>query len=194
MEIPVTGGQPSTPEVAPKGRRIAAGIIDFLVIPFFLGLVLGMVLLALNDAARTVIFVLINLLWVLFRDYIYSPGRAMVGTKIISLTGGRISIGQAIVRNVLLVVPYVLGAGFACETTRILIRKSIIARRVLYCLFITFGILFVVGGIGAGNLQLIIAGVIGSLAVVFVFIKDKSGVCEGDRLMDIFAKTRVVLS
>ena len=80
MENPVTGGgQSGEPGVAPKGRRVAAGIIDLFVIPIFLGIVIGLVLINVPDLVRSLVLVAVNIGWLLFRDTVFSPGRALVG-------------------------------------------------------------------------------------------------------------------
>ena len=100
---------------ASKGKRFASGLIDLVVIPIVLGIVIGLVLLAAPDMVRSIVLVLVNIIWLVFRDAVYSPGRAMVKIKLISLTRGKVTLGQAIIRNILLVVPFVLVAGYYLE-------------------------------------------------------------------------------
>jgi len=100
---------------ASKGKRFAAGLIDLVVIPIVLGIVIGLVLLAAPDAVRSVVLVLVNILWLVFRDAVYSPGRAMVKIKIVSLTGEKVTWLQAVIRNILLIVPFVLVVGYIVE-------------------------------------------------------------------------------
>jgi uncharacterized RDD family membrane protein YckC len=100
---------------ASKGKRFAAGLIDLVVIPIVLGIVVGLVLLAAPDLARSIVLVLINILWLVFRDAVYSPGRAMVKIKIVSLTGEKVTWLQALIRNILLIIPFVLVIGYIVE-------------------------------------------------------------------------------
>ncbi len=107
----LSGGQIS----APKGRRFAAGVIDLIIIPIVLGLILGLLLLGVPNGVRSVILVIVNIAWLIFRDAVYSPGRAMVGLKLVSLTGDKVSLAQAFIRNILLLIPFVLVVGYIVE-------------------------------------------------------------------------------
>jgi uncharacterized RDD family membrane protein YckC len=118
----LTGGA-----AAPKGRRFAAGVIDLIIIPIVLGLVLGLVLLGVPNGIRSVILVVVNIAWLLFRDVMYSPGRAMVGLKIVSLTGEKVSIAQAFIRNVLLIIPFVLVVGYIVEIIALIAKGDRVA-------------------------------------------------------------------
>jgi len=110
------GGSALTPEVAPKGKRVAAAIIDLIIIPILLGIIVGVLLLAAPDGVRNTLLILVNIAWMIFRDAVISPGRKMVGTKIISLEGtGKVSVGQAFIRNILLIIPFVLVVGYIVE-------------------------------------------------------------------------------
>lgn len=112
---------------APKGRRIAADVIDLLIIPVLLGLVLGLVLMGVPNGMRSIILVIVNVVWLLFRDFTYSPGRAMVGLKLISLTGDKVSLGQAFIRNILLLIPFVLVVGYVVEIVAVLAKGERVA-------------------------------------------------------------------
>lgn len=100
---------------APKGRRFAAAFIDLFIIPIFLGLIVGLMILTVPDTIRSIILVLVNIGWLLFRDMVYAPGRAMVGIKIVSLTGSKVSAAQAFIRNILIMIPFVLVFGYVIE-------------------------------------------------------------------------------
>jgi uncharacterized RDD family membrane protein YckC len=100
---------------ASKGKRFAAGLIDLVIIPIVLGVIIGLVLLAAPDAVRNVVLIFVNIGWLLFRDAVYSPGRAMVKIKIVSLTGEKVTWLQALIRNILLIVPFVLVIGYILE-------------------------------------------------------------------------------
>ena len=105
---------------ASKGKRFAAGLIDLVVIPIVLGIVIGLVLLAAPDAVRSIVLVLVNIAWLVFRDAVYSPGRAMVKTRIVSMTGEKVTPLQAVIRNILLIVPFVLVIGYLLEIVWVL--------------------------------------------------------------------------
>lgn len=98
-----------------KGARIAADWIDLVVLPILLGIVVGLALWNVGDALRSAILVVVNIMWLIFRDWVYSPGRAMYGVKLISLTGEKVTVGQAFLRNVLLVIPILLVVGYLVE-------------------------------------------------------------------------------
>ena len=105
---------------ASKGKRFAAGLIDLVVIPIVLGIVIGLVLLAAPDMVRSIVLVLVNIIWLVFRDAVYSPGRAMIKVKIVSLTGEKVTLLQALIRNVLLIIPFVLVVGYIVEIVMVL--------------------------------------------------------------------------
>ncbi|MFA5168649.1 MAG: RDD family protein [Candidatus Omnitrophota bacterium] len=100
---------------ASKGKRFAAGLIDLVVIPIVLGIVIGLVLLAAPDIVRSIVLVIVNIVWLVFRDAVYSPGRVMVKIKVVSLTGEKVTWLQALIRNILLIIPFVLVVGYIVE-------------------------------------------------------------------------------
>jgi len=119
----LTGGTAS----APKGRRFAAGVIDLIIIPIILGLILGLVLLGVPNGARSIILVVVNIAWLIFRDAFYSPGRAMVGIKLVSLNGEKVTLAQAFIRNILLLIPFVLVIGYIVEIIALLTKGDRVA-------------------------------------------------------------------
>ena len=115
MEESITGGSSSFSASAPKGRRMAAAVIDLIIIPIILGLIIGLLLINLPDGPRSIILILVNVGWLVFRDAVYSPGRAMVGLKLVSLTGEKVTVVSALLRNILLIIPFVLVVGYLVE-------------------------------------------------------------------------------
>jgi uncharacterized RDD family membrane protein YckC len=107
---------------ASKGKRFAAGLIDLVVIPIVLGVVIGLVLLAAPDMVRSIVLVIVNIIWLVFRDAVFSPGRAMVKIKIVSLTGEKVTWLQALVRNILLIIPFVLVVGYIVEIVMLIVK------------------------------------------------------------------------
>lgn len=107
---------------ASKGKRFAAGLIDLVVIPIVLGIVVGLVLLAAPEVMRSIVLVFINIIWLGFRDAVYSPGRAMVKIKLVSLTGEKVTWLQALIRNILLMLPFVLVVGYMVEILMLIIK------------------------------------------------------------------------
>ncbi len=129
MESSFVQGPLSGPAPAPRGRRFASGVIDLIIIPIILGLILGLMLLKVPEGIRSVILVLVNIAWLIFRDAVYSPGRAMVGLQLVSLSGGKPSVGQAFIRNILLIIPFVLVIGYIVEMISVLIKDGRVADR-----------------------------------------------------------------
>ena len=107
---------------ASKGKRFASGLIDLVVIPIVLGILIGLVLLAAPDMVRSIVLVVVNILWLVFRDAVYSPGRAMVKIKIVSLTGEKVTWLQALIRNILLIIPFVLVVGYIVEIVMLIVK------------------------------------------------------------------------
>lgn len=112
---------------APKGRRFAAGVIDLIIIPIVLGLILGLILLNVPEGIRSAILVLVNIAWLIVRDAVYSPGRAMVGLKLISLDGAKVTLVQSLLRNVLLIIPFVLVIGYIVEIVSLIVKGDRVA-------------------------------------------------------------------
>lgn len=107
---------------ASKGKRFAAGLIDLVIIPIVLGIVIGLILVAAPEMARSIVLVAVNVVWLVFRDAVYSPGRAMIKTKLVSLTGEKVTILQAVIRNILLVIPFILVIGYILEIIMLLVK------------------------------------------------------------------------
>lgn len=127
MSDSITGGFQSGAAPAPKGRRFAAAVIDLIIIPILLGVILGLVLLNVPEAVRNLVLIVVNIAWLLFRDAIYSPGRAMVGLKLVSLAGGKPSMVQAFLRNVLIIIPFILVVGYIVEIIALLTKGERVA-------------------------------------------------------------------
>ncbi len=72
---------------ARKRMRFAADFIDLLIIPAVLGGIFGLVLIAAPDLLRDILLTAVYVGWIFFRDLYFSPGRWMVGLKLISLGG-----------------------------------------------------------------------------------------------------------
>ncbi len=108
---PLGGGS----AVASKGKRFASGVIDLILIPIFIGVIAGLLLINVPEGIRNALLILLNIAWMIFRDAVFSPGRKMVGTKLVSLAGEKVSIGQAFIRNILLIIPFVLVIGYIVE-------------------------------------------------------------------------------
>ena len=126
MAASVSGGGVG-PEVAPKGRRFAAGVIDLIIIPILLGVLVGLFLLTAPDNLRSIVLIVVNIGWLIFRDSVYSPGRVMVGLKLVSLSGEKVTLAQAVIRNILLIIPFVLVVGYIVEIVALLAKGERVA-------------------------------------------------------------------
>lgn len=115
------------PAVASKGKRFASGVIDLILIPIVLGILAGLLLLGAPEGIRNVLLILINIAWMIFRDAVFSPGRKMVGVKVVSLTGDKVSLSQAFIRNILLIIPFVLVIGYIVELVSLLVKGERVA-------------------------------------------------------------------
>ena len=112
----MTGGSSTQgSESVPKGKRFVSALVDLLAVPILLGIVAGLLLLAVPEGIRNVLLVAINIGWLLFRDMVFSPGRRMVGLKLVGLDGSKVTLGQAFIRNILLMIPFVLVIGYIVE-------------------------------------------------------------------------------
>ncbi len=107
---------------ASKGKRFAAGLIDLLIIPIVIGIVIGLILVAAPEVVRNVVLVIVNIAWLAFRDAVYSPGRALVKIRLISLTDKKVTLIQALIRNILLIIPFVLVVGYIVELVGLLVK------------------------------------------------------------------------
>lgn len=127
-DINVVGGpQPQSSQSAPKGKRMISDLVDLLAIPILLGIIAGLVLIAVPELVRNILLVVLNIGWLLFRDTVFSPGRKMVGLKLKSLAGDKVTLGQAFIRNILLLIPFVLVIGYIVELIFVLVKGGRLA-------------------------------------------------------------------
>ena len=63
-------GGPSS-EIAPKGKRFLSALVDLLAVPILLGIVAGLILLAVPEGIRNVLLIAINIGWLIFRDTVF---------------------------------------------------------------------------------------------------------------------------
>lgn len=123
----ILSGSAQGSESAPKGKRAVSGLVDLLAVPILLGIVAGLLLLAVPEAIRNVLLIAINIGWLIFRDMVFSPGRRMVGLKLISLDGKQVTLAQAFIRNILLMIPFVLVIGYLVEIIFVLAKGNRLA-------------------------------------------------------------------
>ncbi len=116
---------------APVGKRIVAGLIDFVVVPVVIGIVLGILFVVLGnaipEAVRSVILILANIVWLIVRDTVVAPGRLIMKLKLISLTSEKVSLVQAVLRNILLIIPVVLIVGYVLELVWVCVKGNRLA-------------------------------------------------------------------
>jgi len=160
------------------------------VVPIVLGIVIGLALLSAPELARSLLLIAVNALWLVFRDAVWSPGRAMIKTKVISLTGAKVTWLQALIRNTFLIVPFALVPGYICEIARLLLNTSLLWRRIVYGICVVGALAVLPAAITGGALSII--GTVLALATAVLFlISDKEAIASG-RLADLWAKTQVV--
>jgi uncharacterized RDD family membrane protein YckC len=117
----IVGGSPEgAGKAATRGKRwLAATSYDLVYIPFVIGFLAGLILFNAPDWLRVVILVMLNIAWVVAKDLncsLLSPGKRMAGLKVVSAdTGAAITLRQAVIRNILLIIPLVLFFGYFIE-------------------------------------------------------------------------------
>ena len=120
-----------TGTVAPVGKRIVAGLIDFIVAPIVIGIVLGLLFVLLKDAlpeaVRSIILIAANVAWLLVRDTLFAPGRLIMKLKLVSLTSEKVTFVQALLRNILLIIPVVLIVGYILELVWVCVKGNRLA-------------------------------------------------------------------
>lgn len=116
---------------APVGKRIVAGLIDFVVVPVVIGIVLGILFVVLGnaipEAVRSVILILANIIWLIVRDTVVAPGRLIMKLKLVSLTSEKVTLVQAVLRNILLIIPVVLIVGYILELVWVCVKGNRLA-------------------------------------------------------------------
>jgi len=116
---------------APVGKRIVAGLIDFVVVPVVIGIVLGILFVVLGNAipesVRSVILILANIIWLIVRDTVVAPGRLIMKLKLVSLTSEKVTLLQAVLRNILLIIPVVLIVGYVLELVWVCVKGNRLA-------------------------------------------------------------------
>src|SRR3989338_2055274 len=122
----ITGGSQSS-EIAPKGKRFLAALLDLLVIPFFLVNIASVIFAAVPEAIRNVLLTAVIIGWLFFRDAVFSPGRKLIGLKLVSLDGDQVSVGQAFIRNILLMIPFLSLFGCLFEAIFIIVKGNRLA-------------------------------------------------------------------
>lgn len=110
-----------------RGKRFLAAIsFDLVFVPFGIGFLAGLILFNAPDWLRVVLLVILNIAWVVAKDLNFSmlsPGKRMAGLKVVSAgTGAAISLKQAFLRNILLIIPLVLFFGYFIEAGMLLFK------------------------------------------------------------------------
>lgn len=78
------------PRIPSKARRFASDFTDLIIMPVFLGLMAGLLLAEtyaiapISEFTRSMILSILNMVWFIFRDWIYSPGRHYLARKILN--------------------------------------------------------------------------------------------------------------
>ena len=115
-----------------RSRRVAAAIIDMVVLPMVAGVIAGVALLNVDEMTRNNVLRLLSpFRYLIFaRDFIYSPGRHMCGLELVDVKTGVqvcfyrgnffVNLWKSTLRNILLVIPFVLVAGYIAETVMVM--------------------------------------------------------------------------
>ncbi len=111
----------------PKGKRIISDLIDLLAVPILLGIIAGLLLLAVPEGARNILLIILNIAWLLVRDTAFSPGRKITNLKLVSNDGKKVTLGQAFIRNILIMIPFVLVVGYIIEIIFVLTKGNRLA-------------------------------------------------------------------
>lgn len=112
-----------------RSKRLLSAFIDMVALPVVIGVVSGLLLLTANldPVTRDKVLNVINFFYYLIvsRDFVYSPGRHLCGLELVdSKTKVRIcfyrgnfilNAWKSFLRNILLVVPFVLVLGYLVE-------------------------------------------------------------------------------
>ena len=115
-----------------KLRRLGSAIIDLLLIPAFVGVLMGLLLrnFPTADSDKYLRAVSLAFLVLLQRDFIYSPGRHLLGLCLVDAKRGNLicfyqgnillNLIKSAVRNSLLFIPFVLVVGYVAETITVI--------------------------------------------------------------------------
>ncbi len=231
------GGEPASLSI-----RFAASLVDLVICPIFIGIIAGFALLAVPEQIRNIILIAINIVWLIFRDAVFSPGRNFLwrriiniiylilsivlsmfilfannqsaisktsasiyallsisvgicvfifgwkkmNLKLISLRGEKIGFHQAVIRNLFLIVPFILITGYICEIGKIFISNNIF-RKFFYVLGLLVVILLMYSFPMRGTKFIITSACLSIVTIIFL-VFDR----YGSRLGDDWAKTKVV--
>lgn len=130
----ITGGSAGAGNLAPAPlkKRFAADVIDLIIVPILLGVIFGFLLLMVDvgDTASEIVLGIVYVLWIFARDFWFSPGRWMVGLKLISTRspGAPVTYLDVLKRNILL-LPYILVVGYLVETVALFVKGERILDR-----------------------------------------------------------------
>ena len=123
----VSGGSLSSgSSPVPKGKRFLADLIDLIAVPVVLGVIFGILLLVLHVPERinTILLIVVNVAWMMVRDLLWAPGRKLMGLKLVGIGGDKVLLWQALVRNLLLILPGVLVLGYPVEAITVFLVKG----------------------------------------------------------------------
>ena len=124
-----------------KTKRILAALIDMVGLPIIMGMTGGMVVVIANisDPLRQRLLESLNLVFslIFWRDFVYSPGRHLFGIELVDArTKVRVcfyrgnfflNLWKSFLRNIFLVVPFVLVIGYVVEILMVILKGTRIA-------------------------------------------------------------------
>lgn len=173
-----------------KGRKITTSLG---VMVGLLGILLSFVFSNHNVALTVVGAVLFSILGIVsLLILIFDKAGYGSNLELVSVSGAKVSILQAAIRNATLAIPFVLLSGYLCEATKVFIPK-LLFRKILYVLSFLFVLVFFPGVLESKQLWAILGNALALAVPLFFFIADKNDEPQGIRLMDIYAGTRVIV-
>ncbi len=119
------------PATSLKLRRLGSAMIDIILIPALVGVLMGLLLHNMAEAESTKYLRAVSVAFavLLQRDFIYSPGRHLLGLHLVDTKKGNLicfyqgniflNLLKSTVRNILLFIPFVLVVGYILEAVMV---------------------------------------------------------------------------
>lgn len=124
-----------------KTKRVLAALIDMLFIPALAGAAAGFIIIAADitgSLRETILESLVLPMSLIFlRDFVYSPGRHILGLELVDVKSRTricfykgnffLNLWKCFLRSILLLVPFLLVAGYAVELFHLILKGRRIA-------------------------------------------------------------------
>lgn len=137
FDLPLPKGQRGL-----KIRRLIAAGIDLILYPLIFGILMGISFLGVETFFRNQALFWTNIIGnaLIWRDYIFSPGRYFLGLRLVSVNNEApmvicssrfgSNLVKVILRNLFLLIPFVLVVGYAFEVVMVLITGNRFSDRI----------------------------------------------------------------